>query len=331
MTKQTAQPLKVVTMGELMAHDFPRRHYLLTPWLRQGESVLLWADAGLGKTMLTLTMVLAIAGGGAFLGWRSDTSRRVLVMDGEMHAEDLKDRLALLFPTVAGLDRTAAGENLRLLSRQFQGGGTEFPDLAARDGQDTIMQHIAQLIILDNFAALAEVPDENEAVAMSPVLTFLLRLKQANVACILVHHSGKTGSTYRGSSKLATTFEVVLGLKRHDNAVVGTGASFETEWTKFSGAPHEAVRAAVVALELNAAGRLGWASQPAECDAVRQVLVLVRSGKHSSQKELAAALGVSEGQITKLKGRAIREQRITNEEWKECLAGAYAANPTAAF
>ena len=72
----------------------------------------------------------------------------------------------------------------------------------------------ATLIILDNFSTLAEVADENEASAMTPVLAFLLRLKQEGRARILVHHSGKSRETFRGSSKLATTFEVIIGLSR---------------------------------------------------------------------------------------------------------------------
>ena len=100
---------------------------------------------------------------------------------------------------------------------------------------EMILEHRSDLVVLDNFATLAEVADENEAAAMSPVLTFLLRLKQADVACVLVHHSGKNGGTYRGSSKLATTFEVILGLKQHDDAVAGAGATFRDRMDEVPG------------------------------------------------------------------------------------------------
>ena len=136
--KITPAPLKVVTMGELLDREFPRREHLLAPWLRQGESVMVWAAAGLGKTMLTLTMALAVAGGGEFLGWHNETPRRVLVIDGELHMEDLKDRLVMLAPTVAGLDLEAACENLRLVARQDQAARTQVPGpggpRGARDG-----------------------------------------------------------------------------------------------------------------------------------------------------------------------------------------------------
>ncbi len=332
--KITSAPLKVVTMGELLDRKFPRREHLLAPWLRQGESVMVWAAAGLGKTMLTLTMALAVAGRGEFLGWRNDTPRRVLVIDGEMHMEDLKDRLVMLAPTVAGLNLEEARANLRVVARQDQTADAKFPDLAATDGQAAVLgmisEHTADLVVLDNFATLAEVVDENEAAAMSPVLSFLLRLKQTGVACILVHHSGKTGGTYRGSSKLATTFEVILGLKQHDEAVVGAGATFETEWTKFRGEPHPAVRAAVVRLENGDKGHQ-WASVAAEGDSIRQMLDLLRSMTFSDQKGIASAMGVPGGTVSRWKSRAIREGRVTDAEWRECLTTAYAESPTAAF
>ena len=100
----------------------------------------------------------------------------------------------------------------------------------------------AELVILDNYSTLAEVDDENDAAAMTPTLAFLLRVKQARIGCILVHHSGKTGATYRGSSKLATTFEVIVGLKALDDTVVGGGAAFCLIWTKYRREPCQAVR-----------------------------------------------------------------------------------------
>ena len=179
-----------------MAHEFPRRDHLLTPWLRQGESALVWAQSGVGKTLLTLTMALAVAGGGEFLEWRCATPRRVLVVDGEMHSEDLKERLTVLAGTVSGFDPEAAADNLLLMPRTWQkGGNVDFPDIVKPEGQALIIKeaqnHKADLVILDNFSTLADVVDENEAAAMSPVLTFLLRLKQDGIACILVHHAGK--------------------------------------------------------------------------------------------------------------------------------------------
>lgn len=46
--------LQTVTPAGLLAHPFPIREHLVAPCLRQGESAMLWAPTGLGKTMLSL-------------------------------------------------------------------------------------------------------------------------------------------------------------------------------------------------------------------------------------------------------------------------------------
>lgn len=214
------EALKLITLEDLLNRPFPGREDIIGPWLRTGESAMLWAAAGTGKTMLALTLAVMVAGGGSALGWHSPKPRKVLYVDGEMAVEDLKERAARLIETVEGIDREAAGRNLLILSRTYQEPETVFPDMAQRDrekgrcGQDryldVALEHGAELFVADNFSTLAEVSDENEAAAMTPVLAFLLRLKQHRMACLLVHHSGKEGGSYRGSSKLATTFEVIL-------------------------------------------------------------------------------------------------------------------------
>ena len=262
MTADTRRPKaqpETITLGQLLDHGFQPREDLVFPWLRQGESAMVWAGPGVGKTLLTLTLALMVAGGGTVLGWRSPKPRKVLLVDGEMSAEDLKERAALLMGTVAGIDEKTARANLLLLSRNWQREDVAFPDLGDREGragkpsgQDVVFamakRHGAELVLLDNYSTLAEVADENEAAAMTPTLAFLLRFKQARIGCVLVHHSGKTGETYRGSSKLATTFEVILGLKPVDTLAAAGGAAFRLDWTKFRRERSEGVRAANVSL-----------------------------------------------------------------------------------
>jgi RecA-family ATPase len=110
-TKNNRRPtpgVETITLGRLLAHKFPPREPLVAPWLRQGESAMLWAAPSTGKTLLTLTIAVMVAGGGSVLGWTSEKPRKVLIVDGEMSAEDLQERITWLIETVAGIDREAA-------------------------------------------------------------------------------------------------------------------------------------------------------------------------------------------------------------------------------
>ena len=68
-------------------------------------------------------------------------------------------------------------------------------------------------------------------------LTLMLKLKQAGIAAILVSHSNKSEDNYRGSTAIAATFEVILGLKRAEDPRVDRrySAGFLIKADKFRG------------------------------------------------------------------------------------------------
>ena len=321
---------ETITLGRLLDHQFPPREPLVAPWLRQGESAMLWAAPGTGKTLLTLTLAVMVAGGGSVLGWTSPKPRRVLLCDGEMAAEDLQERVTWLLETVEGIDREAARENLAILSRNWQAPDVSFPDLGERErrggkpsGQDVVLEtarrHGAELLLLDNYSTLAEVADENDAAAMTPTLAFLLRLKQARIGCILVHHSGKDGNTYRGSSKLATTFEVILGLKSLEAGAGAAGAAFRLDWTKYRREPCEAVRSREVRLTKDAEGRRMWTATATMDDEIERLREAVMSCQYPSQRAVAAALGWDATKVCRMKTKAINAGLINEKAWELAL------------
>jgi KaiC/GvpD/RAD55 family RecA-like ATPase len=324
----------VRTLGDLLSERFPERHHLVFPWLRQGESAMVWAEVGLGKTMFTMTLALMVAGGGTAFGWHNDTPRKVLIVDGEMAREDLQERAAMLMDTVEGIDREAAASNLAFMARTWQARDVDFPDLNDREqrakgdgvcGQDAIVsaadRHGAAIVFLDNYSTLADVPDENDAAAMGPTLGFLMRLKSAQIACVLVHHSGKTGDTYRGSSRLATTFEVIMGLKRLSDTIGAEGAAFTLHWTKYRGAPHPEVRSKDIRLHQSPTGAV-WCVDAAASDRGREMAEAIRSCRFVSQDDVAAHFGIAKSEVSKRKISAIKAGYITQSEVDDCFSEA---------
>jgi hypothetical protein len=70
---------------------------VLGDMLAIGQSMMLFAWRGLGKTWVTLGMARAITTGGEFLGHKADKPRTVLYIDGEMQTEALQKRARFLF------------------------------------------------------------------------------------------------------------------------------------------------------------------------------------------------------------------------------------------
>jgi AAA domain len=310
--------LLMPTLGELLDTPIPERQHILRPWLREHESCLLYGATGVGKSLFALTAALAVTGNGSFLGWRPDakadgTDWRVLYVDGEMHIGDIQERARILMDAVPDISRTKAKSNLQFLARQQQDPTIDFPEITdvtkPGGGQERILQKVLDgkfdLLILDNFSTLGRVADENAASSFDDIQSFLLKLKSEKVATILVHHTGKGGGTdnYRGSTKLAATFEIMLHLKRYAgdytahsrfyrDALNAGQAQFELEWHKLRS--QRAV--GKVLAKLTATERQG---QQAACwkystslDLLNLLKANLQAGLYKTKTEIATAAGL---------------------------------------
>lgn len=315
-TRRRESVLRMPTLGELLQLKLRERRHLLFPWLREQESCMVYADTGVGKSLFALSAALAIAGGGSFLGWTADQAPResgwrVLYVDGEMHMGDVQERAAALLGGVEGIDRDRAGANLWFLPRQFQRAGTGFPLITDPDGMKCILDLVRDqefdLVILDNFSTLGEVEDENSASCFNPIQQFLLELKVHDVATMLVHHAGK-GGDFRGSSKLAATFETIVKLERVREKGEAGDAQFRVRWDKVrAGGKGKAVREVVAKLthegdEGDPEGTV-WEYEAGDLSRLDEAKEKLRAGDFAYLKEIADHFGLS-----KPMGRGIIEQ-----------------------
>ena len=328
---------KSLPLGALLDMQIPIREHLVMPWLRQKESAMIYAAPGVGKSLFAVSLALAVAGGGNALGiWDAPRAQKVLYIDGEMPLDDIQARVKMLLPSAGG-DIEAIRKNLHFQARQHQPYGSIFTDLSTESGRETLLYQTkkagVELLILDNLSTLATVEDENAASQFNDVVKFLLRMKQEGIACVLVHHSNKTGASYRGSSKLATTFEVIVRLEEVNlKSTDQTDTTrFRLSWDKFRGKKEEGAGVPLdFALEQVLfdspeeslkVGDLRWVCGRAEDTRLEELVELIRTGEFKNQKELASAFGVSTGAMTTWKAKTITLGYITAEEWAEYLPG----------
>jgi len=320
--------LKAMTLEQLAATRFPEREFIIEPWIRDGESVMLYAAAGLGKSMFAMSLALTVAGGGEFLGWNAPKARRVLYLDGEMHIQDIQQRALMLADALGEgtLDKAQAFKNMTIIARQYQEHGTSFPDLAQEEGRERFLELARQgtdgkpydLIILDNLSTLATIEDENAPSAFNGVIPFLMQLKQAGIACMLVHHTGKgsNSSTYRGHSKMATTFEAMICMEKLDAAPEQYGTAFKMKWDKYRGERCDAMIERKAWLASTGDGKCRkWDYELLEDEKILRMCALLRSLQYVNQKELAVALGSNGTAISRLKRKAIADGYISNNDW----------------
>ena len=333
--------LKMPSAGQLLAATFEERRYLLSPWLREHENCMVYAASGVGKSLFALSAALAISGNGEFLGWRPDAAPdgrqwRVLYIDGEMHIADIQDRLRQLREGMKGLDKARVDQNLMLLARQHQEAGVQFPSITEYTGQQFVLKQIQDrhidMVVLDNFSTLGEVEDENAASSFNAIQSFLLQLKVQQVATMLVHHTGKAEDNFRGSSKLAATFETIIQLERpevaHRNnttwkvrtlAAAPGGARFRVKWDKVrSGSVQPKSVMAVLAInepkEFGGQRSASWEYVAmTTSDRLDELAQLLPVGTFVTQKEIADYYGFTPTMAGKYIGRGV-QLGLWNEE-----------------
>jgi hypothetical protein len=179
--------------------------------------------------------------------------------------------------------------------------------------------------IQDNFSTLVEVEDENSAAAMSPVLNFLLRMKQAGIATILIHHANKVGKAFRGSTKLAATFEVILGLTETDEAVLSQSLAFKIDWQQYRGKRNDATIPMKVQLqgrEIHEATRVHEAAEDIQMQKTEKTLIMLRTCEYATGAELAGGLEITPVKLSRLKAKIIAAELISKSQWTGCLNSA---------
>lgn len=192
------------------------------PWLVEGVAArgsltLLTAKGGAGKSLLTLDLILRVAGGdiGRWLDAFSlpPDPLRVLLVDAENGLRRTKRRIRELVLGQALIEGTVdlAVDNITLYAadhlREREALGEHLGEL--------IRQHTPDLVLLDPLRSYlpASVRDENDNASVGRFMDLLVgAAKRHHVALIVADHDSKAGLGARGASAKRDAAELVLHL-----------------------------------------------------------------------------------------------------------------------
>lgn len=154
--------LKFLTLREFLELSIKPREMLLDPILPEKGLAMLYASRGTGKTHVALGMAFAVATATAFLKWKAPAPHRVLIIDGEMPAAALQERLASIVASYP--DVQFDPDNIRILAGDLvEDGG--LGNLASPEVQvelDELLDGV-HLLVLDNLSSLTAVIRDNDA------------------------------------------------------------------------------------------------------------------------------------------------------------------------
>ena len=284
-----------IAAPDLAAAPLPERASILDPILSAKSLALVYGPRGLGKTFLALGIAWAAASGGSFLGWRAGRPHRVVYVDGEMAAVDMKRRLALFGEPPPSLDFMLADLHPGAL-----------PDLARFDGQHSLMEAWGRpdLVVLDNLSSLAGFQG-GDPDSWNSLQRFLILQRRFGRAMLLVHHANKKGFQ-RGTNRREDVLDLVMAMRRPDDYAARDGARFEIHFDKARGLFGPAVDPFEARMEADPTGAARWSFGPTRQsvreNAVDRAAELLAEG--TSIARMAERLGVSRAGGYRLRDRA---------------------------
>lgn len=220
----------IVTAAELHTMELPQHPLLLGDWFAEADLGFVFAQRGVGKTHLALGIGRALAEGSAIGPWSAHSAVPVLYVDGEMNAEQIRERDA----AIARSDTA----KLFFLNHELLFSRTEQTlNLARPESQKALAtlceSYGIKVLILDNLSVLFSGVAENENDAWEKVLPWLLHLRRLGIAVVIVAHAGRNGAHMRGASRREDAAAWVVRLDdANDAATIKRGAKFVSMFTK---------------------------------------------------------------------------------------------------
>ena len=294
--KPQVEQLKVVGLRDFIEMDLPARDVMMAPWLMTQSLNMIYGWRGVGKTHVSLGISYALASGSVFIDWKADKARRVLLVDGEMPAPALQERLTAI---IASNGVEPEPGFLSIITPDLQKGA--MPDLSTHEGQDAISEVAervkAELIVVDNLSCLVRGGGrENDAESWVSVSEWALMQRQAGRSVLFIHHSGKNGQQ-RGTSKREDLLDVVISLRRPPDYDPASGACFEIHYEKarhLSGKDMDPIEAQ---LTVDSRGLSTWAWRTVSDSTYDRVVSLANEGL--SQSEIATELDINKSNVSR--------------------------------
>jgi putative DNA primase/helicase len=307
-------PLQPMGFNDFLNLDIPAREMLLAPILPERSLAMLYAPRGIGKTLLGLSIGLAVASGTPLLRWFAPKPRRVLYVDGEMPMVSLQERLRAIS---LGLSGEIPNVGFRILAADQVEGGI---NLGCEEGQRSLepLLHDVDMLILDNLSTLCTTGGESASDAWVPMQNWLLKLRRQGIAVLFIHHAGNNGRQ-RGTSRREDALDTVIGLRRPEDYALEQGARFEIHCEKLRNRPNGA---GAVPFEANlesfvADGREGnrWCSRDLIPPILKRAAALFADGL--TVREVAATLRISKTEAGRLRMQVLDDGLLAPDEERE--------------
>lgn len=297
--KERSSRNRLITLDykELTARNIPPLEMILDPIIHEKGLIMLYADRGLGKTFLGLSMAVAVAGGSSILRWNAPRPRKVLYIDGEMQAATMQKRIKAI---IKGLNTPEPDpDNFRIITPDLQ--DIPMPNFSRQEGQALVDPYLddVSLLILDNLSCLSSYGRENDAESWIPMQAWLLDLRRRGMSVMFFHHTNKDGGQ-RGTIKKEDVVDTVIAMKKPGDYEQSEGARFEVHFEKARNLAGDQLKAFEAQLVMGSES-IGWTTR--EIVAPKDELVKACLDKGMSYRKIEEETGIPKSTVERISKR----------------------------
>lgn len=295
----------ILEADEFVQIELPEREVFLAPWLKERSIALVSGPRGVGKTMFGVGLAEAIVRCEPFGPWKARESVPCLYLDGEMTVQDIQERLCQLNHTS---DRKSP---LYIYSDAYASHlGMPRAHLVSEEWRTKMKQILlakgVKVWVVDNLASLTAGIDENSKKDWDPINAWLLELRFAGIATVMLHHTGK-GGAQRGTSAREDNLDVSILLKRPSNYKPLDGVRFVVKFEKARVRTRYLPSLADVEFRLteDEQGRGVWVCKSAKGKTKVEVLKRLNEGLYYDV--ICEETGLTKGRISQIKKDAVEK------------------------
>jgi len=306
-----------LSIPDLISLDLNPEPFIIEPWLRRGELVMISAERGIGKTWLALSIGMAATRTMTIGKWKTGNCTGCLYIDGEMPPYLLKFRILSLVNVLPS--QQAPFKILSAIQmRSMRQPSPKLTDEAWRKGiLDYLRKNeIFKLLILDNIASLSTGIDENTKRDWDEINQWFLNLRALGVTMIMVHHENKKGEQ-RGTGSREDNIDYSIKLTKLKDNDGKENTKFKVKFTKTRGIPQRDAKTFNLILKEVEQGFI-WEeegmveddSQSVNPSTAEKAIRLLKQG--IPQNEVAGILEVSSARVNAIANEAIKAGKLAD-------------------